>query len=79
MKESVIVMTDINIDLTKLLIWLSVSFTLILIMCGMVVFISIYLFGWSTFLVAFVVYAVIFNAPFTIFMYFVCPEVFEVD
>ena len=72
-------MSDINIDLTKLLIWLSISFTLIFVMIGVVVFISMCFFGWSINLVAFVVCAIIINAPVTIFMYFMCPEMLEVD
>ena len=72
-------MQDINIDLSKLLIWLAISFSLIFIMVGIVVVIKTYLFGWSINLVTFAVVAVIMNAPLTVFLYLLCPEMLEVD
>lgn len=69
----------IDISLTKLLIWLSISFALIFIIGGTWIYISIWLFGWSEVWILFGIIFVFTNIPVTIFMYFLCPEAFEVD
>lgn len=70
----------IDLSPSKLLIWVSISFTVISTMVGFFILVSTYLFKWlSAYYIVFSVYAVVVTIILTVFMYFVCPVVYEVD
>lgn len=70
----------IDLSPNKLLIWLSISFTVISTMVGFFILVSTYLFeGLRVYSFVFAIYAAVVTVILIVFMYFMCPGAFEVD